>query len=258
MNKKKKFNEEKETSKVLWMIFVIPVIIFMLDACNIGRCFFPYIDNLNNKYDWLSFIGTYSGTIVSAIFLLLITKMDRRDNNEILRQSQRPYLDVNWVILNGEFINQNINNLNRHLFVYNNFGLDGYDNAKDYLTLEIRNTGASTAIIDVNKSNFTLVYNKYTGTIDGEDIIEKEVKKVNLNQIIKRKSIASKESMFIVFNSTEIYNINTKSISNDAYIKNTEIYYKDLFNYKYEDICNYVKQEIVPERDNVLVSKEEK
>ena len=104
---KKEYDEEKDTSQILWMIFLIPIGIFVLDLANLGKIFFPYISNLTDKYDWLSFIGTYAGTIVSAIFLLFITKMDRRDNNEILRRSQRPYLDVNWTALDSDFIKEN-------------------------------------------------------------------------------------------------------------------------------------------------------
>lgn len=251
---KKEYNEEKETSQIIWMIFLVPIVFLILDLTNLGHICFPYINNLTEKYDWLSFIGTYAGTIVSAIFLLVITKMDRRENNEILRQSQRPYLDVNWTILDGEFIKDNAKNLNRQIFIYNNFGLDGYDNAKEYLTLEIRNTGASTAIIDVNKSKFIFVYSKYTGTMNGEEILEKQVEEIKLNRIVKRKSIASGESMFIVCNSTDVYNLKNELVSKDAYIRNTEIYYKDLFNYEYEDVCEYVNREIVPEKDNELIN----
>lgn len=246
-----KIDEKKETLQILWMIFIVPIAFFILDLANLGHCFFPYISNLTEKYDWLSFIGTYAGTIVSAIFLLVITKMDRRDNNEILRQSQRPYLDVNWTILKGDFVEENINNLNRQLFTYNNL-FDENENAKEYLTLEIRNTGASTAIIDVNKSKFTLVYNKYIKTVDGEDIFEKETSEVKINYIVKRKSISAGESMFIVCNSNDIYNMKNEKVSNDAYINSTEIYYKDLFNYEYEDVCEYVNREIIPEKDNEL------
>ena len=77
---KKEINEEKEKMQILWMIFIIPIIFFILDITNIGHIFFPYIDNLNSKYDWLSFIGTYSGAIVSAIFLIFITVYGISDN----------------------------------------------------------------------------------------------------------------------------------------------------------------------------------
>lgn len=257
MRKKKKFDEEKETKKVLIIIFFVPIIIFALDAINMGRQFFPYLDNLNKEYDWLSFIGTYSGTIVSAFFLLFITRMDRRDNNEILRQSQRPYLDVNWTTLSSDFVNKNINNLNRNLFIYNNYGVDSYDNAKNHLALEIRNTGASTAIVDVNKSRFILEYNKYIKTVEGNDIFEKEIKEIKISNIVKRKSLSAGESMYIVCNSIDIYNIKDELVSKDAYIRNTEIYYKDLFNYQYEDICEYINRKVVPDKDNerVVINK---
>ena len=80
------------------MIFLVPIAIFIIDLANIGDILFAYINNLTEKYDWISFIVTYGGTIVSAIFLLFITKMDRKDNNKILRRSQRPYLEVNWTV----------------------------------------------------------------------------------------------------------------------------------------------------------------
>ena len=255
---KKEFNEEKETLQLLWMIFIVPVVFFILDSADLSYKCFPYLKNLTDKYDWLSFIGTYAGTIVSAFFLLIITRMDRRANNEILRQSQRPYLDVNWTILDKEFIKQNENNLNRNLFIYNNYGWDGYPDAEEYLTLEIRNTGASTAIIDVNKSNFTLIYNEYKETANGEEIFEKEIKTVYLNSLVKRKSIAAGESMFIVCNPIDIYDIITQSVSKDSFIKNTQIYYKDLFNYNYEDIAEYINREIIPDKDNELIKKGEK
>lgn len=251
--KKKEFNEENEQSKVLWMIFFIPLIIFFIDAINLGHFFFPYMDNLTEKYDWLSFIGTYAGTIVSALFLLFITKMDRRDNNEILRTSQRPYLEVNWTILGSEFLEKNNDKLNRNLFVYNNFGKDGVYDAYNYLVLEIKNTGASVSILDVNLSNFTLEYNRYEGTTNGKDIFKREVHNIKLNKIIKRKSIAAGESMFILFNSCEFYNNREREVPNTTYISSTKIFYKDLFNYNYEDICKYNSGIIIPEKDNSLI-----
>lgn len=254
--KRKKLDEEKEKIQILWLIFIVPIIFFVLDLVNLGHFCFPYIDNLTNKYDWLSFIGTYSGAIVSAIFLLIITQKDRRDNNKILRESQRPYLDVNWTILKADFIKENMNNLNRQLFMYNNWGrVDAYDNANEFLTLEIKNTGASTAIIDVNKSKFELEYNRYVGTVDGKDKTEKQVKEVSFKSIVKRKSIAAGESMFIVCNSIEFYNIRTKTVEKNTYIKNIAIYYKDLFNYNYEDICKFDNGKLIPEKDNEIIIK---
>lgn len=253
MKQKKQYNEEKEKSQILWMIFLVPIVIFIMDLANLGHLLFPYISNLTEKYDWLSFIGTYAGTIVSAIFLLFITKMDRKDNNEILRRSQRPYLEVNWTVLHKDFLDKNINDLNRNLFIYNNFVLDGVENANEYLTLEIKNTGASVAIIDVNQSNFTIEYDRHEGIKNGEEILKREKSNVILNELIKRKSIAAGESMFILFNSVDYYNSRSKKVSNSTYITNTKIYYKDLFDCNYEDECKYVKGKIIPEKDNMVL-----
>lgn len=253
MKQKKQYNEEREKSQLLWMIFLVPIAIFIIDLANLGYVLFPYISNLTEKYDWLSFIGTYAGTIVSAIFLLFITKMDRKDNNEILRRSQRPYLEVNWTVLNKDFLDRNINDLNRNLFIYNNFILDGVENVNEYLTLEIKNTGASVAIIDVNQSNFTIEYDRYEGIKNGEEILKREKSNVILNKLIKRKSIAAGESMFILFNSVDYYNSRSKKVSNSTYITNTEIYYKDLFDCNYEDKCKYFDGKIIPEKDNSVL-----
>jgi hypothetical protein len=37
---KKEYNEEKETSKILWMIFLVPIAFFIIDLANLGHFFF--------------------------------------------------------------------------------------------------------------------------------------------------------------------------------------------------------------------------
>ena len=255
---KKEINEEKEKMQILWMIFIIPIIFFILDITNIGHIFFPYIDNLNSKYDWLSFIGTYSGAIVSAIFLIFITAKDRAENNEILRKSQRPYLDVNWTALDSSFIKNNKTNLNRQLFFYDLFGGDKYESDKEYFTIEIHNTGASTAILDIPKCKFVLKYKNCLGVHDGERKYEEATHNIELNTIIKRKSIAAGESMFIIIDSILLYNTNNWKIDTDISIVSSEIKYKDLFNCSYEDICKYENGKIIPEKDNMIILDNEK
>lgn len=51
MKQKKQYNEEKEKSQILWMIFIVPIAFFIIDLTNLGHFFFPYIDNLTEKYD---------------------------------------------------------------------------------------------------------------------------------------------------------------------------------------------------------------
>lgn len=256
MKQKKQYNEEKEKSQILWMIFIVPIAFFIIDLTNLGHFFFPYIDNLTEKYDWLSFIGTYAGTIVSAIFLLFITKMDRRDSNEILRKSQRPYLDVNWTALDGNFIEVNKTNINRQIFFYNLLGTDKYESEKEYFTIEIHNTGATTAILNINDSNFTLKYKKYLGTFDGKEKYEDDIYKIELSSIVKRKSIAAGESMYIIIDSILLYNTTNWKIYTDINVENFQVIYRDLFNYEYKDICRYENGKIIPINDNQLIQKQ--
>lgn len=254
---KKEYNKEKDTSQILWMIFLVPIGIFVLDLANLGKIFFPYINNLTDKYDWLSFIGTYAGTIVSAIFLLFITKMDRRDNNEILRRSQRPYLDVNWTALDSDFIKENKTNINRQVFFYDLFGGDKYESNKEYFTIEIHNTGASTAILNVDKCNFTLRYKKYLGIYDGEEKYEDDRYTIKLSSIVKRKSIAAGESMFVIIDSILLYNTKNWKIDSNISIENSRVIYKDLFNCDYIDVCNFENGKIISVKDNELIKDKE-
>ena len=39
---KKEYNKEKDTSQILWMIFLVPIGIFVLDLANLGKIFFPF------------------------------------------------------------------------------------------------------------------------------------------------------------------------------------------------------------------------
>lgn len=245
--------ERKENEQILLMIFIIPLIAFAIDMTNTGHYFFPWIDNLTNKYDILSFIGAYTGAIVSAIFLLLITQKDRKENNEILRQSQRPYLEISWSIIDKEFIDEKKFDINRKIFFYELLGGDKYTRGKEFLSLEIHNTGASVAIIDINNSKFTFRYKEYHGTIDGKDNYEDRNQIVEMSSVTKRKSIAAGDSIFIVIDSILLYDSKNWRLYEDICIENTEFVYKDLFNCQYKDICNYENGKIIPQSDNEII-----
>lgn len=254
-NKRKEYNEERDAYRLLLLILGIPVIIFVFDLFDLGKCLFPKINNLTEIYDWFSFVGTYAGTIVSAIFLLFITKMDRRDNNEILRNSQRPYIDVNWTALSSEFINKNKTNINRQLFFYDFMGGDQYESDEEYFTIEIHNTGASTAILDVEKCIFQLKYKEYTGTFDGEKKYEDKCYDIKLSSLVKRKSISAGESVFIVVNSILLYNSKSWKIDSDICISNSKLIYKDLFNCVYIDECTFEDGKINSIQDNDMIKE---
>ena len=59
--------------------------------------------------------------------------------------------------------------------------------------------------------------------------------------------------MFILFNSCEFYNNREREVPNTTYISSTKIFYKDLFNYNYEDICKYNSGIIIPEKLEMTV-----
>ena len=89
--------ELKDKINILILIFFFPAFLFYADYYNFFSELFPQYLNLTREYDWLSFIGTYSASIVSAILLIFITEKDRQENTNVLRESQRPYLDVSYM-----------------------------------------------------------------------------------------------------------------------------------------------------------------
>ena len=220
----KKLNvQEKEKIKILSFIFLAPTILLYLDYFNIFSKFFPNYFNLSREYDWLSFIGTYSGTIVSAILLIFITEKDRDENTDILRASQRPYLDISYMKISEDFFK---NNKDKVTVFEHGTPIKKKLKKYEYLTLCIKNNGASVAIIDTNKTKIKLQYNK------NKKIEESEIK---LNFSINRLSIRNGEEIYIKFIRDELYK-NGKLLE-DSKIISSSVYYKDLFNKNYYDEC---------------------
>jgi hypothetical protein len=104
----------------------VPIILFFADYYNILIIVFPNIRNLNINFDWLSFAGAYGGAIVSAILLIFITQNDRAENTKVLRESQRPYLEVSPKNIKTEFL-EKINNNKITVFDYGiTLDIEGY------------------------------------------------------------------------------------------------------------------------------------
>ena len=142
-------------SSILLIIFFAPAILFSLDYYNIFSKLFPQYGNLSREYDWLSFIGTYAGTIVSSILLIFITEKDRNENTAVLRTSQRPYLDISYMKIDNKFFEKDKDKV----IIFNHGKSSDKSLEKDeYLTLCIKNNGASVAIIDTNKTKVKLQY----------------------------------------------------------------------------------------------------
>ena len=226
-NYRKLDEHEKQKMKALSIIFYAPAILLFLDYFNIFSIIFPKYSNLSKEYDWLSFIGTYSGAIVSAILLIFITEKDRDENTAILRTSQRPYLDITYMKISDDYFKDN----NGKVTVFEHgTAIDKKLKKKEYLTLCIKNTGASVAIIDTNKTKIVLQYKK------GDNIEKQEL---TLNFSITRLSIRSGEEIYIKFIKDELYK-NGKLLV-DSKIIGSLIYYKDLFNKNYYDECELKK-----------------
>lgn len=234
-NYKKLSEPEKEKSKVLLLIFVAPAILFFLDYYNIFSKLFPKYSNLSREYDWLSFIGTYAGTIVSSILLIFITEKDRNENTAVLRTSQRPYLDISYMKIDDKLLKENKDNIT----IFNHGKNSDKTLEKDeYLTLCIKNNGASVAIIDTNKTKIKLQYK-----------IENKIERAefNLNFSINRLTIKSGEEIYIKFVKEELYK--GKKLLNESKILSSTIFYKDLFNKNYYDQCE-LKNTLIVLHDN--------
>ena len=234
-NYKKMSEQEQDKLKILLLIFLAPVILLFLDYYNIFSKLFPQYGNLSREYDWLSFIGTYAGTIVSSILLIFITEKDRNENTAVLRTSQRPYLDISYMIINSKFFEEKKDNVTTFSHGKNS---DITLEKDEYLTLCIKNNGAGVAIIDTNKTRVKLQY-KIKCKIEETDF--------NLNFSINRLSIKSGEVIYIKFVKDELYK--NKKLLNESKIISSTIFYKDLFNKNYYDQCE-LKKTLVVLHDN--------
>ena len=232
---KKLGQHEKDEIKMLALIFLTPIILLLLDSTNTFSKIFPKYSNLSREYDWLSFIGAYLGAIISSILLIFITEKDRNENTEVLRTSQRPYLDISYMIIQNDFFIENENKITT--FKHGN-STDNQEEKSEYLTLCIKNTGASVAIIDTNKTKIKLEY-KIDNMIKKEEIL--------LNFQINRLSIGSGQEIYIKFYKNELYK-NGKLLDTSK-ILSSIVYYRDLFNKKYYDECE-LKENLKVLHDN--------
>lgn len=220
---KKLGEHEKDKMKMLALIYFAPIVLFLLDSTNTFSKIFPNYSNLSREYDWLSFIGAYLGAIISSILLIFITEKDRNENTAVLRTSQRPYLDIAYKKIQNRFFIENRNKIT--VFEHGN-SKDKQNKKSEYLTLHIKNTGASVAIINTNETKIKLQY-KLDNTIKEEEL--------TLNFQIDRLSIGSGEEVYIKFSKNELYN--NEKLLNDSKILSSIVYYKDLFNKEYYDEC---------------------
>lgn len=228
----------KESDKAIFEFLVVmliaPFIIYCMDRYNLFSKL-KLNDNITSAYDWLSFIATYISTFVSAMLLIYVTRKDREENNENVREAQRPCLCT-------------------RIYLPNNFrmtekSLDGYiwqdndeKNTSGYYMVRVSNFGQTVAIIDTEKSYLIverikdkmIKISKKRSKI--ETILEEE--KVYLNKYEDRLQINSNGKAELVITDDGMYrNIEEHEKAN---IKEVYVEYTDLFGKRYKD---YIKIE---------------
>lgn len=211
--------------KILIIILVIsiPFVLFLIDFNNLISSWFPEVySSISKTFDLFSFFGTYISTIISALLLIVINNEERIKNTENLRNSQRPYLDVSYLIVKAIEKNRIIKDDNSIALSYGT-AVSKKKLRSEYMALFIKNNGASVAIIDVNKTKIKL-----------QDK-DKNVDDLNLNASIKRLSIKSGESIYIFIEIDKIYE--KRKIASNSQILKSDVYYKDLFEVNYIDSC---------------------
>ncbi len=213
---------EKDKMILLFVLYLTPFVLILIDANNVISNLFPdFYARLSTRFDVFSFFTTYVSMFANAILLIIINDKERKENTKNLRNSQRPYLDVSYITMKNIERNKIIKNNNSIALSYR------YSNSKkkiktEYLTLAIKNNGASVAILDVNKTKLQVLTKS------------NEVKYLNLNYSIKRLSIKSGESVYIFLEIDDLYD--KHKLNFDSKILKCEVYYKDLFDVNYVDI----------------------
>lgn len=223
-------------------LFFLTIIIYWLDSFNLLDKL-GISKNLTKDYDWLSFIGTIASALLSALLLIVTTRKERTDSNRILAKSQRPYLNIDFITKKKD----EISNITDETYSINN---EMEDDVK-IPGLKITNVGQTAAIIDVDDSFVNVRYEVLPISSNNK---EKTInnKKIILNSVIKRISIPSEKTVYILFDDEE-FNIPVlieRININECYIK-----YKDLFGYEYEDKSYYKISKIEIEVDNKAINE---
>ncbi len=220
---KKSSESDKMLKELVLILIIFPVAIYFMDRYNLFS-FLKINENISVDYDWLSFIGTYFGTFISTCFLIYVTRMDRIDSNENVRESQRPYLNTNFYIKK----NKDFSSIEDEIYMISN----SYDDEIEIPTLKIANAGESVSIIDVEKSYVQIKYSLVEKIESGEQTTKEQTKKLNFDCVIKRLAIPSNKTVFICFDDEDF---NIPFLIDNIEIVESYIVYKDLFGKNYVD-----------------------
>lgn len=233
----KKMNQyEKDKMILLFILYLTPFVLILVDANNVISDLFPdFYSKLSTHFDVFSFFTTYMSMFANAILLIIINDKERKENTKNLQNSQRPYLDVSYMIINSIQKNKIIKDEKIVALSYRTVN-SKKKIKREYLTLIIKNNGASVAIIDVIKTKLK---------IQDKNV---KVRDLDLNAAVKRLSIKSGESIYLFLEIEDLYD--KSKLDTHSKILKSEVYYKDLFNVDYVDICELFNNKIEVLVDN--------
>jgi hypothetical protein len=228
--------EEKDRYLFAIWIVLIPAILYFMDRYNIFEKL-KLTENITTNYDWLSFLGTYLGTIISMIFLIIVTKDDRKENTRIIQKSQRPTLCTN--IFQPYSSRMTDKSVEGYMYIE-----EKKINTSEYFVVEISNCGQTVAILDMEKSYimFNCIDVSENATIDKKQ--KDNYKKVFLKKYLDRVYIDSGKTAKIILIDKSIKE-RTKKIDK-VYIE-----YTDLFKMKYNDYIEIKDGQVKVLEDNV-------
>lgn len=241
----------KESDRAIFefliVMFIAPLVIYQMDRYNLFSMF-KLNSNISTNYDWLSFIGTYISSLISTMLLIYVTRKDRIDNNENVREAQRPCLCTKLYLpisiekletsLEGYIQQTNINS-----------------NTLGYYRIIITNFGQTVAIIDTEKSY--IIAKKFKDEVIQVDKnmsrMETNLKeeKVYFNKYEDRLQINSNGSVEIIIEDDGMY----RNIENEEKpaIKEVYIEYSDLFGKRYRDYIKieYMKTKVIIDNEMI-------
>ena len=248
---KKEYNSmsplEKGMTYLYVMVSLFVYALYIGDKCNIFSAF-GITTGLSTNYDWLNFLGTVVTLVINALFVLIITIQDRRENTESIRLSQRP-------------------NLCTRLYLPNNFrmtdtSVEGYifqtdeeKNTSEFYIIKISNSGQTVAIIDTDKSYFKA--HKIEDEMVPIDNAKSELQALSKEYTVyfkkyeDRLHINSNKEANIVLIDNGLYR--SDSDEGNACIDEVYIEYEDLFGKRYVDHVFIKDGKTIVSKDNELV-----
>ncbi len=244
--RRKLSDQEKATLDLIMAMIILPCAIYYMDRYNLFSKLGLNKD-ISPNYDWLSFIGTCGSVWISTYMLFYVTRKDRKESNENVRESQRPCLCVSThspedIRKYGDASSGYISNEDNISF--NRFIID------------ISNSGQTVAIINTKKSYF--IIKKYIEEMIVSDknvneIVQKLVaEKIFFNEYEDRLHICSNSKARITLTDQGLYMINCESMEKPN-VDEVYIEYKDLFGKKYKDYVRFTDEKAIVIYDNEVI-----